>query len=794
MATCVGAACVAVMLSFCPSVLRACDADERATDGVLHPSADDSVDAGDVGFGDRAGRGDEDEEVDAIDPFRQELDDDSDDEDDDEDEDATGSEASDDIEHMDEDEMDEDDEDDEDGDGEDEGQESDEEDDIMGHMEQLELLKKKDPKFYEFLKENDQTLLDFGPGEDEDAEEGEGNGDDDEEEEEADGVTRVTIDMIKSWKTTVAKNKSMRTIRKILLAYRAAAAVGDTDATGEYSYIVEEGKTFNYVVLTALKYAPAAFNKFLYGADEPDRIRKGLPSSAKKWRKVHTLIKSFLSSTLKFMQRMTDKSMLGFLLKQSDAAVPYFACFPKLGKDFVKQLLSYWSRAEDEQTRILAFLCLRRLAISAPNPYLQTVIKGSYTTFVEVSRVTTVHTWTQLSFMANCLVELSGIHLPTTYQLMFVYIRQMAIQLRAAVTNKTKESYKAVYNWPFLHSIRLWTQALSTYCSKDIGDTKDTQTLQPLIYPIVQVMIGVIRLKPSSKYFPFRLQMIRALIDLGRATGTFIPVSSYLFDIFMSAEMTGHTKPSTIKPLDFALTIKAPNSYLGTRTYRKSLTDEVVHLLFNYYTTLSLSISFPELVIPAIMELRLLSKKHSKDMQIKKQFQSLIEKLEQNSKFIEQQRSQIEFGPKDIGRASEFLGHMAAANESPLGKYNAARLRLRDRQKPQDLVVPDHQDNDSDQEPSAGAKGGRRAPRDEDEDGDEDEEMDDGGDEDEEEEDEEEEEEPVAKKPKAAKGKAAMGKAAMGKAGNGKKGAAAAATAMDVDDDIVEDFVLSDDE
>lgn len=323
---------------------------------------------------------------------------------------------------------------------------------------------------------------------------------------------------------------------------------------------------------------------------------------------------------------MTDATVIKFMLRESDGSGPYFACFPKLGKDYLRQLLKFWTSA-DEQIRIVSFLCIRRLAIAAPTPYLDMCIKGTYRAFADQSRNTSIHTWTSINFMINCIVELCGIHMPTTYQHQFVYIRQLAMHLRTALTTKTKESFKSVYNWQYVHSIRLWTRVLSTYCDKTNPlEAAGGGVLRPLIYPLVQVTIGVLRLKPSSKFFPLRFHCIRALIDLMRHTGTFIPVASHLFEVLESAELRGKAKPSTQKPLDFTLAIKAPNAYLGTRPYQVGLAEEIVNLLFDFYGAFALSISFPELAIPAILQLKRYIKR-SKNFQINKQLQQLVEKV-----------------------------------------------------------------------------------------------------------------------------------------------------------------------
>ncbi|KAJ3328400.1 Nucleolar complex protein 2, partial [Kappamyces sp. JEL0680] len=251
---------------------------------------------------------------------------------------------------------------------------------------------------------------------------------------------------------------------------------------------------FNLVILTAIKYTPIVLDSYLYGekeeaVDAVASVKKPLPASSKKWKNVRLAAKTFLTSLLKVLHKMTSLSMQRFVVKTTEQIVAYFCCFPKLVKDFHKAMLGLWASSAHEQVRILAFLVIRRLALTAPNSCLDMCIKKSYQTFLSAARVTTVHTWTQLAFMDNCIVELCGLFLASTYQHAFVSLRQLAIQLRQASTTRTKENFKSVYNWQYLHALRVWAHVLCSY-----GPEQDPKhQLKPLIYPLVQIIIGVMR-------------------------------------------------------------------------------------------------------------------------------------------------------------------------------------------------------------------------------------------------------------------------------------------------------------
>ena len=48
-----------------------------------------------------------------------------------------------------------------------------------------------------------------------------------------------------------------------------------------------------------------------------------------------------------------------------------------------------------------------------------------------------------------------------------------------------QETIRAVYNWQFMHSLGLWSRLVS--------QLHHNETLQPLVYPLVEVTLGTIK-------------------------------------------------------------------------------------------------------------------------------------------------------------------------------------------------------------------------------------------------------------------------------------------------------------
>jgi nucleolar complex protein 2 len=104
------------------------------------------------------------------------------------------------------------------------------------HVEGLGGLKEKDPSFYEFLKANDRELLEFDP----DTLEME---DEDEEEQGGEVVEGgLTTEVLDRWEKLLSEEKSLGTLKKVLIAVKHAAAnvTGDETHTGNAKYILTD--------------------------------------------------------------------------------------------------------------------------------------------------------------------------------------------------------------------------------------------------------------------------------------------------------------------------------------------------------------------------------------------------------------------------------------------------------------------------------------------------------------------------------------------------------------------------
>ncbi|RPB16387.1 Noc2-domain-containing protein [Morchella conica CCBAS932] len=587
-------------------------------------------------------------------------------------------------------------------DGEDEGEEG-SADELEAHMKDLSALAEKDPEFFKYLKENDAELLDFTAAEHDDLaaiddlSDGENDNDDEESKkktkkrkkakssaEDANSSIEVTLADVAAWKTALTTQNSLRALRNVVLAFRAAAHVNDvqgenTASSGGYKYSITNPDVYHELLIVALKHVPDTLNHHLPVKESANgRVRVAMET--KKYRTLNPLVKSHSASLLHLLPTLTDPATQRLLLNSAVPLVPYFLSYRKFLKTFVKTVTDIWcAHSSDETTRITAFLVIRRIAVVGDEGLKDICAKALYAGLVKASRQTSGYTMAGINLMKNSAAEVFGMEgmEKVGYQVGFGYIRQLAVHLRNSITNNSKESYKTIYNWQYIHSLDFFSRVLSTHCDTLTEATLGRPSpLRPLIYPLIQVTLGAIRLIPTAQYFPLRFYLTRSLLRISRATDVYIPLSPLIFEVLSSAELKKKPKPSTLKPLDFSTTIRAPKSYLRSRTYQDGICEQVVELLSEFYVLHAKSIAFPELAIPAIVLAKRAVKK-SKNAKLNNALAVLVAKLEANSKYVQERRSGVEFSPDRVAEAEAFLREVEW-ERTPLGAYVVSQRKVRE--------------------------------------------------------------------------------------------------------------------
>lgn len=550
------------------------------------------------------------------------------------------------------------------------------------HKEQIENLQHKDEDFYEYLKENDPDLLKFSDDDidedvDDDMEDGEPQEDEKAIEHEVQAKDKkhsnkvITTSMVDLWCKSIKENGSLNAVRSLMRAFRTACHYGDDDENDSTAKLsVMSSVVFNKIMLTVLNEMDGILRKLLKLPASGGRKEIIMDlMTTKQWRTYGHIVKSYLGNALHILNQMTDSQMISFTLHRLKYSSLLLAAFPSLLRKYIKVSLHFWGTGGGALP-VVSCLFMRELCICIGSGCIDDCFKGIYKAYVLNCHFVNAVKLKHIRFLSNCVIELLGVDLPTAYQHAFIFIRQLAMILRDALNTKTKEAFRKVYEWKFINSLELWTDAIRAYSSQ--SDFKQ------LAYPLTQIIFGVARLVPTARYFPLRLRCIRMLNQIAASTQSFVPVSMLLLDMLEMKELNRPPTGGVGKAVDLRSILKISKPTLKTRAFQEACVFSVVEELAEHLALWSYSVGFMELSFIPIVRLRNFCKL-TKVERFRREMRQLIREIEANVQFVNERRMSISFLPNDPA-ASSFLEDEKKSASSALSKY-VITLRQRAKQK-----------------------------------------------------------------------------------------------------------------
>ena len=158
--------------------------------------------------------------------------------------------------------------------------------------------------------------------------------------------------------------------------------------------------------------------------------------------------------------------------------------------------------------------------------------------------------------------------------------------------NLTQDTVKNVYSWQFYNCMKLWVLALTTASTSDLA---------LLVHPLVQLIVGVIRLTNHMKYFPFHSKAFELLCIINEKTGQFVPAAQFMLQPFEAVNynfFNGKPKPLEDKIVpDSLISIKIAKKHLETQEIKDRIVRESLANLTRYLAANSTSVALPEMCV-----------------------------------------------------------------------------------------------------------------------------------------------------------------------------------------------------
>jgi len=427
---------------------------------------------------------------------------------------------------------------------------------------------------------------------------------------------------------------------------------------------ISSSKVFHFVITDVIKRAGAALVLHLgavKGADAktPDTsliCPEGVQlSKFSGYSRVSSLAKSIIVCALHLLESSSEPSMLTFILRGLRLYLPFCQGHGSLSRKLTRSMLSLFSSNDDSGVRVAAYMRVRQCALALPYPSIDKCLKGAYMSFVRATKSVSVESLPNLQLMANCVAELYGIDEASSYTHAFIYLRQLAIHLRTAITTRTEQSMSTVLSWQFTGCLNLWTHVICKFAQ----DSR--RPLFQLIYPLVQIIIGASRLHPAARYYPMRLHLCRYLIEISWATGVYIPVAPMILQVLRSTLTSSKGKSSAsaaassaaaVPPL--SILVKATASVQATRAYQDALVSQCFELLLDYLRSQFFSIAFPEIMAPCALSLR----KFAKETRVghwRVRAKALVDTITAQAIKVATKRSSFDGAPTDKEACARFM-------------------------------------------------------------------------------------------------------------------------------------------
>lgn len=467
-------------------------------------------------------------------------------------------------------------------------------------------------------------------------------------------------------------------------------------------------------------------------------------SQLNTWPKViSTLARSYFLTTFTLLRDSVDTGLNRIILRAVLPVLPLLENTQIPSTLYLRPILHIWAYSvelpyvarshvqkasvyTDNISRLEAFLVLRRLMVCLPfmGQIKESICKGVYHIFSKISNHTTSLSFPTIQFLTNCIVELYGIDGVVAYQLTFLYLRQLATQLRQHLVGAANNrGLRSVYNWQYINALRIWITVLSTYA------IEPTSALRPLIYPLTQICTTVLSLSAAPSLFSAKIILCELLTELMYKAQVYLPITTHLLNalrhpLFSKKKHTNITKKHLSLQVEFTYKVHVPEGeILETVQYKENIGHRIIDALSRHLTVIADAIYFPEYSHPVRMTLKqLLTMVQIPSLQ--RDLRLLQTSVNETVHYVLERRGKVAFSPRDVitkqVNALTLMSNTIALNAlhsgaggsgtvgqpkiSSIQRFSEKRLAARQEQDNTDIklnkdsvgTIPGHNDDDDD--------------------------------------------------------------------------------------------------
>jgi len=242
---------------------------------------------------------------------------------------------------------------------------------------------------------------------------------------------------------------------------------------------------------------------------------------------VKSLVKRYLASLSRYL-KTADWQIVSLIFKYMHITAQLMMGFKNHIEIYLKIAVRVWSNRHGTNSSNKAMQFIQTILEKKPDNF-ENCLKLFYINYLEIAKATNWNSLTKIQSMQEDIVNLLSTDLDKAYLTIFSFIRKLCLQLRGTINDKKTTSIKNIYNWQFINSLTLWSKVIARYFK-----VKKCE-IHMLAYPLIQTILGVIRLNLVDFFFPLRIILVNLLNLISQNTNIYIPVSIYLLEVLESS-------------------------------------------------------------------------------------------------------------------------------------------------------------------------------------------------------------------------------------------------------------------